>query len=67
MAVKYADVVVADNKGIQDYVLEEYGNSEFSDHCWLKPSRSCVDCCFLFALSSLVKFYAGGDAGVGAH
>lgn len=25
MAVKYADVVVADNKGIQDYVLEEYG------------------------------------------
>ena len=25
MAVKYADVVVADNKGIQDYVSEEYG------------------------------------------
>lgn len=25
MAVKYADVVVADNKGIQDYVKEEYG------------------------------------------
>lgn len=25
MAVKYGDVIVADNKGIQDYVLEEYG------------------------------------------
>ena len=25
MAVKYADVIVADNKGIQDYVREEYG------------------------------------------
>lgn len=25
MAVKYADVVVTDNKGIQDYVSEEYG------------------------------------------
>ena len=25
MAVKYADVVVSDNKGIQDYVKEEYG------------------------------------------
>lgn len=25
MAVKYADVVVVDNKGIQDYVSEEYG------------------------------------------
>lgn len=25
MAVKYSDVVVADNKGIADYVLEEYG------------------------------------------
>ena len=25
MAVKYADVIVADNKGIQDYVKEEYG------------------------------------------
>ena len=25
MAVKYADVVVADNKGIQAYVIEEYG------------------------------------------
>ncbi len=25
MAVRYADVIVADNKGIQDYVLEEYG------------------------------------------
>lgn len=25
MAVKYADVVVTDNKGIQDYVKEEYG------------------------------------------
>lgn len=25
MAVKYADVVVADNKGIQDYVTEAYG------------------------------------------
>lgn len=27
MAVKYADVVVADNKGIQDYVREEYGKA----------------------------------------
>lgn len=25
MAVKYADAVIADNKGIQDYVREEYG------------------------------------------
>ncbi|MBR4994538.1 MAG: DUF1972 domain-containing protein [Alistipes sp.] len=25
IAVKYADVIVADNKGIQDYVKEEYG------------------------------------------
>lgn len=25
MAVKYADVIIADNKGIQDYVKEEYG------------------------------------------
>ncbi len=25
MAVKYGDVIVADNKGIQDYVMEEYG------------------------------------------
>lgn len=25
MAVRYADVIVSDNKGIQDYVLEEYG------------------------------------------
>ena len=25
LAVKYADVIVSDNKGIQDYVLEEYG------------------------------------------
>jgi glycosyltransferase involved in cell wall biosynthesis len=25
MAVKYADIVIADNKGIQDYVLVEYG------------------------------------------
>lgn len=25
MAVKYADVIVSDNKGIQDYVKEEYG------------------------------------------
>lgn len=25
MAVKYADVIVTDNKGIQDYVTEEYG------------------------------------------
>ena len=25
MAVKYADVIIADNKGIQDYVREEYG------------------------------------------
>ena len=25
LAVKYADVVVTDNKGIQDYVREEYG------------------------------------------
>lgn len=25
MAVKYGDVIVADNKGIQDYVKEEYG------------------------------------------
>lgn len=25
MAVKYADVIVSDNKGIQDYVREEYG------------------------------------------
>lgn len=25
MAVKYADIIVADNKGIQDYVTEEYG------------------------------------------
>ena len=25
LAVKYADVIVADNKGIQDYVKEEYG------------------------------------------
>lgn len=25
MAVKYADVIVTDNKGIQDYVKEEYG------------------------------------------
>ncbi len=29
MAVKYGDVIVADNKGIQDYIQEEYGkNSE---------------------------------------
>ena len=27
MAVKYADVVVADNKGIQDYVTKTYGKS----------------------------------------
>lgn len=27
MAVKYADVIVSDNKGIQDYVLEEYSKS----------------------------------------
>lgn len=27
MAVKFADVVVADNKGIQDYVTETYGKS----------------------------------------
>lgn len=27
MAVKYADVIVSDNKGIQGYVLEEYGKS----------------------------------------
>lgn len=25
MAVRYADVIIADNKGIQDYVKEEYG------------------------------------------
>ncbi len=25
MAVKYADVIISDNKGIQDYVREEYG------------------------------------------
>ena len=25
MAIKYADVIIADNKGIQDYVKEEYG------------------------------------------
>lgn len=25
LAVKYADVIIADNKGIQDYVKEEYG------------------------------------------
>ena len=25
MAVKYADVIIADNKGIQDYVKEQYG------------------------------------------
>ena len=25
MAVKYADVIIADNKGIQDYVKDEYG------------------------------------------
>ena len=25
MAVKYADKIIADNKGIQDYILEEYG------------------------------------------
>ena len=25
MAVKYADVIITDNKGIQNYVLEEYG------------------------------------------
>lgn len=27
MAVRYADVIVSDNKGIQDYVMEEYGKS----------------------------------------
>lgn len=27
MAVKYADVVIADNKGIQDYVTETYGKA----------------------------------------
>lgn len=27
MAVRFADVVVADNKGIQDYVLERYGKN----------------------------------------
>ena len=25
MAVKYGDIIVADNKGIQDYVMQEYG------------------------------------------
>ena len=25
MALRYGDVIVADNKGIQDYVAEEYG------------------------------------------
>lgn len=28
MAVKYADVIVADNKGIQDYVMREYGKNQ---------------------------------------
>lgn len=27
MAVKYADVIISDNKGIQDYVKEEYGKN----------------------------------------
>lgn len=27
LAVKYADVIIADNKGIQDYVKEEYGKN----------------------------------------
>lgn len=26
MAIKYADTIITDNKGIQDYVTEEYGN-----------------------------------------
>lgn len=27
MAVKYSDIIITDNKGIQDYVTEEYGKS----------------------------------------
>ena len=46
MAVKYADVIIADNKGIQDYVKEEYGKESVliaygGDHVIINIEPDC--------------------------
>ena len=57
MAVKYADVIVTDNKGIQDYVKNEYGKVTGLPHprqpvCDISPDFEG----HLFAVCRMLKF-----------